>query len=103
MVAVVLVVVIGWLLSYLIRGKWRKDPLLKAYIKSCRKLARLGIYRSGQETPLQFSLRVQKLGCQQASVFIQITHLFIKGRYINDKSTSGKKIAKSIKKLSKQL
>jgi hypothetical protein len=59
----------------------RPDPLQRAYLKFCRKLARIGLVRAPQEGALAFAERVDRQRPELADSILNITHLYLRLRY----------------------
>ena len=59
----------------------RPDPVQRAYLDFCRKLARRGLVRTPQEGALAFAERVTQQLPQHADAIRTITHLYIQLRY----------------------
>ena len=63
---------------------WRptqRDPVVTAYDRFCRQLARRGIQRSPAEGPLDFSRRARRLRPELSTAITRITTLYLRLRY----------------------
>jgi protein-glutamine gamma-glutamyltransferase len=63
------------------------DPVVSAYRKMCRKLARRGLVRSASEGPLDFARRAALGKPAQAGKIMELTDLYLALRYSRKKET----------------
>ena len=81
---IIAIVLIGILLTTIvltpnfIRKRYAKDPVLRAYQKFCRKLAKVGLEKANFEGPQFFAERVAQRVPKQASLIKLITKLYLK-------------------------
>ena len=57
------------------------DPALRAYLRFCKKLDRLGLNRRPSEAPLAFARRVTRVRADRAAEVFAITRLYTQIRY----------------------
>lgn len=67
-----------------------RDPVLAAYLRFCRKLARAGLVRAPHEGPLHFARRAAAARADLAPAIGEITRLYLKLRY-GDGGLSGER------------
>lgn len=74
---------VGIIAIYTLRPwhKRQRDPVLAAYQRFCRQLARRGIHRHPAEGPLDFSLRARQLRPDIEPAIAHITSLYLRLRY----------------------
>ncbi len=68
-------------LAMLTRRAPRRDPVLLAYERFCRRLARLGIHRGAAEGPTAFAERAASLRPDLRSAVDEVTALYLQLRY----------------------
>jgi len=82
--AIALVILCSWFIGRLMRGGFKRDPLLEVYLSSCQLMAKHGFKRQAGETPLQYSHRITLSNNPIAPIFSLITYYFIQGRYAEE-------------------
>ena len=84
MVGILAAIVIVLLIAYALSGRRRApgyDPVRRAYLDFCRKLARAGAVRAANEGALAFAERSAALLPQSANHIHEISNLYIRLRY----------------------
>ena len=94
---------IAWLIHRLFRPQTRHDPLLRAYLFACRRLAQQGYPRQPHETALQYAQRFTHTGHEAAPLLEEITALFNAAHYRHWNKAQRLKAANTIRRLSQRL